>query len=128
MPNYFENLQDTEISGGDFTSVTGDYVVGPEGNRRNAGLPREKPEPTSYFANGKGLKITGGNFMSFGGSYYDGRSRSQHAPIPPTRPGPVPLAPQHENYGGYTYPRPGAPQRPATPQQGIIFSLSDYDS
>ena len=128
MPNYFENLQDTEISGGDFTSVSGDFVVGTEGTRRDAGVPREKPEPTNYFANGKGLKITGGNFMSFGGSFYDGHSRSQHVPMPPRRPGPVPLAPQHENYGGYTYPRPSTPQRPAAPQQGITSSLSDCDS
>ena len=131
MPTYFDNLQDAEISGGEFTSVGGDFV-GADGVRQGGGGTRGKSEPISYFANGKGLKITGGNFMSFGGDFYTGHSRSPSVPISPTRPGPVPLSPQHDNYSGYSYPLPSTPHRPAMqhptapPQQGIISSLLDY--
>lgn len=133
MPSYFDNLQDTEISGGEFTSVGGDFV-GTNGVRQGGGGPKGKSEPVSYFANGKGLKITGGNFMSFGGDFYAGHTRSPPVPIAPTRPAPVPLAPQYDNYGGYTHSRPSTPQRPATyydptasSEQGITFLLLGYD-
>lgn len=129
MPIFFDGLQDSEIGAGDFTSVGGDYVRA-DGVRRGAGGSKGRSEPVSYFPNAKGLKITGGNFMSIGGDFYDGHSRSTSIPTAPSRPGPVPLGPQYENYGGYTYPHPphpSTPQRPATyhptapPQQGIIL-------
>ncbi|KIM36419.1 hypothetical protein M413DRAFT_13936 [Hebeloma cylindrosporum] len=109
MPNYFDNLQDAEISGGEFSTFGGDFI-GADGFRQ-AGSPKGKSEPVSYFANGKGLKITGGNFSTFGGDYYAPRSRLPHTPIPP-RPAPVPLGPQYDDYGGYTHSYASAPQRP----------------
>jgi len=120
MPSYFENLEDTEISGGDFTSVTGDFVVGTEGIRRDSGVLIEKPEPTSYFATGKGLKITGGNFMSFGGSFYDG----------PSAPLDIANAPRPSSTCAsarklrYTYPRPSAP--PKTDKTSTRYNLLSF--
>jgi len=123
MPIFFDRLQDSEIGAGDFTSVSGDYV-GADGARRGAGGLKGRSEPVSYFPNAKGLKITGGNFMSIGGDFYDGHSRSTSIP---SRPGPVPLAPQYD-YGGYNNSHPSTPQRPATyhptaptPQHGILL-------
>jgi len=117
MPSYFQSLQDAEISGGDFASIGGDYVVA--GEVRHTGGPKEKSEPTSYFANAKGLKITGGNFMTVGGNFYQhGGARSPSPIPPPPRPSSVAPSPQYGNYG-FPIPGPSTLQRPAVVQQPL---------
>lgn len=90
--SYFENSSNFEVTGGDFSAISGDVYVGspPSSSSHNAIPRRPAPVPkqsssVSYFQNTKNFKITNGNFQAIAGNRYDYSSGSQTSSSGPLR-------------------------------------------